>query len=149
MTGDGVHTLAELITLRDRWKKARGLKRAVVEPLCLRARRLYEWEVLPPGYTCELNPDEGLTVGGEWERVALERVHPDNLEMFAAVARACELPVCGIDYLSPDIGRPFTANDGLVHEVNSAPNLYIHYYIGEEEDLGVPIRLLDRYFAGD
>lgn len=147
VVGDGIHTVAELVEAENRLREAKRLRPVVVDPRCLRVERVFEWEVLPAGYRLALNPGEDLHVGGTWEPVPEARIAPENLEAFRRAARATGLALCGVDCLTVDIGRPLEETGGVIQEINGAPSVYLHYFIGAEEDLAVPRRLLQRYFG--
>lgn len=74
-----------------------------------------------------------------------DRVHPDNRRMAELAARVVGLQVAGIDFITPDIARPYHDVGGIC-EVNNTPGLRPHWVAegGERRDVVSPI--LNRLF---
>ena len=53
----------------------------------------------------------------------MDQVHPDNIRMAERTAEVFGLDIAGVDYITPDIARPWHEVDGIVNEVNFKPNL--------------------------
>lgn len=127
VTGDGLHSVAELIEL----KRQRGLrmppwrrdKPIVLDALCseaLAAQGLDAAYRPGPGETVKLR----LIESGEWGGdvvTATTEVHPDNVAIALRAARLFGLDNAGIDIISPDISQPWHRNGAIINEVNFAP----------------------------
>ncbi|WP_123689386.1 tetratricopeptide repeat protein [Allostella humosa] len=61
--------------------------------------------------------------GGMPVPLPLERIHPDNIRMAERAAAALRLDLAGIDFIVPDIARPWHAVGGAINEVNARPSL--------------------------
>jgi cyanophycin synthetase len=81
--------------------------------------------VLPEGKHCYLRATANISTGG----IAIDRtdiVHPENLWLFARIAKIIGLDVAGIDVITPDISRPLRDVNGVIVEVNAAPGFRMH-----------------------
>ncbi len=68
-----------------------------------------------------------------------DRVHPVNAAAAVAAAEALGLPVAGVDFLSPDIGRSWEEVGGAICEVNGCPGLRPHWIADPNRDVVTPI----------
>lgn len=141
VVGDGVRSIAELVA-RENADPRRGdghakpLTRISVDDAVralLASRGLTIDSVPAAGETVLLRQTANLSTGGTATDVT-DHVHP--AVAFAAVraAAAVGLDICGIDYISPDIG----AEGGAVIEVNAGPGLRMHTHpsAGTPRDVG-------------
>lgn len=145
VTGDGQHTIQELIEAKNQhpW---RG--KGHTSPLTvISVDDLVEAYLEEQGYDLASTPEKdtevflrktnNLSTGGEPHDVT-ELVHPDNKQLFSEIARACDLCVIGIDFMCQDLSKPITNQNGAgVIEVNASPGLRMHHYpiLGEQRDV--------------
>ncbi len=81
--------------------------------------------VLPKGKRCYLKATANISTGG----IAIDRtdtVHPENLWLFARIAKIIGLDIAGVDVITPDITKPLREADGVIVEVNAAPGFRMH-----------------------
>jgi cyanophycin synthetase len=148
VTGDGVHTVAELIDIENR-NPLRGdghekpLTKIKKEDEILRAFMRKE------GWGMEDVPGEGervllcagmnLSTGGTAKDVT-DEVHPTVRSLCERAARVMGMDVCGVDLVVSDIAEPFGGTGGVI-EINAAPGLRMHQFPGEGEprDVGEAI----------
>lgn len=69
-----------------------------------------------------------------------DQVHPDNREIAERAALGVGLDVAGIDFITPDISRPYPEVGGAIIEINARPGLDIHTW---------PVAGKSRNVAGD
>ena len=150
VTGDGVHSVAELLTMRQQSADARRqrVRRGVealtldVEAMGLLAREgLHADSVLPPGRYVRLRRRDNINAGGTNVRCDLAAVHPDNLRLAVDAARLLRLDFAGVDLLIEDIGRSWLTTGGVICEINAQPQLRA----GGDQDLYA--LLFQRLFA--
>ena len=129
VTGDGRHTIAELVELQVNSDPRRGRSAAM------------------PNRTVDLDDtvlaqlaQEGVTpasVPAAGRRVLVKRsgthgldvtaeVHPEMAATAVRAARVVGLDIAGIDLIARDIGRPPDEQGAVVCEVNAGPQLMIH-----------------------
>lgn len=133
VTGDGSHTITELIELTNQDPR-RGIgHEKVLTRLEIdnQARRLIE----NAGYTEEtvlaenerlyLRSTGNLSTGGEAIDLT-DAIHPENRMMAIRAARAIGLDVAGVDFLTPDITRSYKEVGGAICEINAAPGFRMH-----------------------
>lgn len=133
--GDGVSTVAELI------ERANSDPRRVDENVQGALHKLKIDEQTPAalaaqGYTFDSRPPAGQRVlvrrnppyfsAGGTLTDETDRIHPRNVELALAAARALQIPVAGLDVLALDIGVPLEDQDGVIIEINTGPGLWIH-----------------------
>ena len=127
VTGDGLHSVAELIELeRQRgqrlppWRRDKPIR---LDALCFEA-------LSAQGLDAAYRPGADETVklrlieSGEWGGdvvTATTEVHPDNVAIALRAARLFGLDNAGIDIISPDISQPWHRNGAIINEVNFAP----------------------------
>jgi cyanophycin synthetase len=137
VTGDGVHTVAELIDIEN----SNPLRGEGHEKPLTKIRK--DDEILrtfmqKEGWSMEDVPEEGervmlcagmnLSTGGT-ARDVTDDVHPGVRSLCERAARIMGMDVCGIDLVLEDIAAP--AAKGGVIEINAAPGLRMHQFPGE------------------
>jgi cyanophycin synthetase len=137
VVGDGKSSISELV---DRLNKdpLRGrrdyfrFKKIYFDPQILD-------DLSRQGFTPDSVPPDGQTVALRfWWRQAkdntaidlTDKVHPDNRQMFERAARVLGIDLAGIDYVSPDISRPWYEVGGAINEINPTPGLSTHVKSG-------------------
>lgn len=138
VTGDGVHSIAELIVLAN----ANPLRTRVVQPIkldddgieFLREQGLDEHSVPECGRLVRFAHLTYRRVGGYGKDVS-DLVHPDNRALVERVARVSRLDIAGVDLLTVDIGRSWLDGGAFVCEVNSQPALMPHWLARPEWDV--------------
>jgi cyanophycin synthetase len=129
VTGDGRHTVAELIDLQINSDPRRGISEAMPnKTVKLEATVLAQ--LARAGVTPETVPGAGTRVLvnqiGTHGIDATALVHPDMAAMAERAARAVGLDIAGIDVIARDIAQPPHGQGAKVCEVNAGPQLMIH-----------------------
>lgn len=147
VTGDGVHTVAELIEIENQNPlRAEGHSGALtrlevdaVVTLYLEKTGRSLSDVPAPGECFLLRESVNLSTGGT-ARDVTDEVHPEVARMCERAARAIDLDICGIDLVARDIRRP-VSNGCAVIELNAAPGIRMHQYPseGRARDAGAAI----------
>jgi cyanophycin synthetase len=133
VTGDGIHTVQQLVNLvnadpRRGYGHEKVLTSIKIDEMTLNMlaeKNLTIDSVLKSGEELHLKRTANLSTGGTSEDVT-EIVHPFNVFMAERIARIIGLDICGIDIMTPDIRLPLTENGGAVLEVNAAPGFRMH-----------------------
>ncbi len=134
--GDGVHTVQQLITEKNKhpWRgegHQNNLSLITVDELV--TEYLNEQgsalDAVPlQGTEVHLRKTANLSTGGEaWD--VTDTVCPENAAVFEQIARVCDLNVIGIDIMCTSLTTPITMqkNAGVI-EVNASPGLRMHHY---------------------
>jgi cyanophycin synthetase len=140
VTGDGTHTIRELVEILNRDPRRREREEAALAPLVFddeAKRYIAEAGLTPdtvpkPGETVVLRGTANLATGGTSVDVT-GLVHPDNRDMAVRAARVVRLDVCGVDFITPDIARSYREVGGAICEVNLTPSLGVHHDPAEGE----------------
>ncbi|RCS59219.1 cyanophycin synthetase [Parvibium lacunae] len=129
VTGDGQHTVYELIQLQINSDPRRGdteehpLNRLGIDSaarVLLAQQGFTEDSVPPAGVTVEIqrNGNVGIDITDE--------VHPDTASLAVLAAQIVGLDIAGIDLVAQDIRRPLDEQGGAIVEVNAGPGLLMH-----------------------
>ncbi|MGB7480901.1 MAG: cyanophycin synthetase [Burkholderiaceae bacterium] len=157
VTGDGVHTIAELVQQVNR-DPLRGDGHAT--PLTkIRLDDIARATLAKRGYTLDSVPAKGtrvvlrnnanLSTGGTATDVT-DDVHPEMAARAVEAARMVGLDVCGIDVVCDNVITPLEEQGGGIVEVNAAPGLRMHLQpsFGTGRDVGEAI-IASMYAPGD
>src|SRR5215213_287665 len=148
VTGDGAHTVAELIDIENK-NPLRGeghekpLTKIKKDDEILRAfMRKEGWgmgDVPGEGERVMLCAGMNLSTGGTAKDVT-DEVHPTVKSLCERAARIMGMDVCGVDLVVEDIAEPNGGTGGVI-EINAAPGLRMHQFPGEGEprDVGEAI----------
>lgn len=126
IVGDGVRTVAELISALNEDPLRDGLRRFAIRQDANVTRSLTR-----AGLTADIAPAAGRLVflsddaspetGGVVIDVT-DRVHPDNRDLAIQAASALGLSVAGVDLHIPDIARSYTEGDARLLGVDPTPD---------------------------
>ena len=148
VTGDGKHTVAELIDIENS-NPLRGeghekpLTKIRKDDEILRAFMLKEGrgmdDVPEEGERVSLCAGMNLSTGGTAKDVT-DDVHPSVRGLCERAARVMGMDVCGIDLVVKDVAEHDGGGGGVI-EVNAAPGLRMHQFPGEGKprDVGAAI----------
>ena len=129
VTGDGIHTINDLIALQINSDPRRG--RGEDQPLNpVRIDSAARLELKRQGFEADSVAPLGCEVliqrNGNVAFDCTDDVHPDVAAIAAIAARAVGLDVAGIDLVTEDISRPLSETGGAIVEVNAGPGLLMH-----------------------
>ncbi|MBC7554317.1 MAG: cyanophycin synthetase [Taibaiella sp.] len=133
VTGDGLHTIEELVSIvnsdsRRGYGHEKVLTAIKVDgfTMDILAKRGYTLNtVLEDKEELWLKPTANLSTGGTATDVT-DYVHPTNIFMCERIARIIGLNICGIDIMADNLSVPLSENGGSVLEVNAAPGFRMH-----------------------
>jgi cyanophycin synthetase len=133
ITGDGVHTVKELIdSVNSDPRRGYGHEKVLtaikVDDMTmqlLHEKNLSLESVVPKDEILYLKTTANLSTGGTATDIT-DLVHPYNVFMAERIARIIGLDICGIDIMAPDLTTPLNENGGAVLEVNAGPGFRMH-----------------------
>jgi len=133
VTGDGVHTIQQLIDIENSDpRRGYGHEKALTTikvdgfTMDMLAKKQYTLDTVPAKKEeVWLKPTANLSTGGTATDVT-DFVHPTNVFMCERIARIIGLNICGIDIMADDLSAPITESGGGVLEVNAAPGFRMH-----------------------
>lgn len=129
VTGDGMHTVRELIGIKNAkpHDKLRDIE-VTDDVLSFIERKGSTLEsVLPEGATLDLSAKTGRFYGG-YTKEMLPEVHPKMHEIFKKAGETVEASIVGFDLIIPDPkADPDTQKWGII-EANSLPFIDLHYF---------------------
>jgi len=137
VTGDGAHTVAELIEIKNRHpqrgeahQKNFTLHKIAADEnaqVFLAKRGLTVETVLPKGTKAYLRDKIILKCGADIHDKT-DEVHPDNTALFQKISRLCGASLIGLDFICQDISRPYHRQECAILEANSLPYIDMHHY---------------------
>jgi cyanophycin synthetase len=153
VTGDGVHTIQELIDeVNKDPRRGIGHEKVLTQikidkhtNQILKARELTPKSVLPEGEVLYLKSTANISTGGTATDVT-DLVDPYNVLLAERVAGIIGLDICGIDVLTTDIAIPLNETRGAVIEVNAAPGFRMHISPAEGLPRNVAAPVVDMLF---
>ncbi|MEI6948062.1 cyanophycin synthetase [Paraflavisolibacter sp. H34] len=153
VTGDGLHTIAQLIDrVNADPRRGQGHENSLtairVDEVTweLLAKKNYRLDtVLPKDRVLHLKPTANLSTGGTATDVT-DTVHPANIRLFERIAHLIGLDVCGIDVMAANLSEPIKQSGGAVIEVNAAPGLRMHLQPSAGQPRNVAAPIIDMLF---
>ena len=129
VTGDGKHTVRELIDIQINSDPRRGTSEE--HPLNpARIDSAVELELARQKLTGDSIPvvDQRvlIQINGNVAFDVTELVHPDVASQVALAARVVGLDIAGIDLVAQDISKPMAEQNAAIVEVNAGPSLLMH-----------------------
>lgn len=131
ITGDGTHTVEELIALQINSDPRRGdTEDHPLNPILIRQEGEVQITVQKQGLQPESVPEADRRVlvsrKGNMANDCTDEVHPEVAHACALAARIVGLDIAGIDLVCEDISRPLEEQGGAIVEVNAGPGLLMH-----------------------
>lgn len=135
VTGDGTHTVGELIDIVNRdpqrgEKHQKPLTKISVDQVVLQVlgkAGLTLGDVPEKDRTVLLRENGNLSTGGT-AIDCTDVIHPDNAQIAVRAAKAVGIDIAGIDFVTEDISKSILETGGAVVEVNTAPGIRMHLY---------------------
>lgn len=129
VTGDGIHTIEQLIELQLNSDPRRGEDET--KPLdVVRLTPNILAMIVGQGHRPESIPEAGVKViirrNDNLNRDVTDIVHPSVAEHAVLAAQVVGLDIAGIDLVTEDISRPLEEQGGVIVEVNAGPGLLMH-----------------------
>ncbi|MFA6050634.1 MAG: hypothetical protein WC761_05560 [Candidatus Paceibacterota bacterium] len=144
ITGDGVHTIEDLIESKNKSKHEK-VKDVLITPMLiefLERQNLSLGTILPKGKTIDLSEKIGINYGG-FAVEMLPETHPKILEYIKKAGDALNAPVIGFDFIIPDVTKdPDTLRWGII-EANSLPFINLHHFPIEGTPINVAGKVWD------
>jgi cyanophycin synthetase len=148
VTGDGTHTVRELIDLANEDpRRGTGHTKVLTKLACdettvefLSRSNMTLDDVPAADQQVFLRSTANLSTGG----TSIDRtdeIHPSNVTACEMAAGVVGLDIAGIDVITPDISVPFRENGAAIIEVNAAPGVRMHTHPteGDPRNIGAPI----------
>lgn len=135
VTGDGTHTIQQLIELENA-NPIRGTRAThVYKKIPIDEQVMQNLGRL--GLSLDDVPAEGeridLKLGGHRRDGALHidcthAIHPANVALLRTATKVVGLDIAGIDFVTPDIARPIWETGGAIIEINDGPAFNSHLF---------------------
>ncbi len=153
VTGDGIHTVAELIETSNSaelkklpWRRLKPCPSDQEAILCLSQAGFEMTSIPAEGERAPLRRIEATAWGGASDDHS-DAIHPHNREIAIQAAELFGLDSAGVDLITPDISVPWHENSAIINEVNFAPLLGSHRTGYKLE--GALARFIENHVSGD
>ncbi|MEK7086922.1 MAG: cyanophycin synthetase, partial [Patescibacteria group bacterium] len=156
--GDGIHTIQELIDIKNqdprrgkpKQKDATIFKLVVDETSekLLREKNFDLFSIPRVGEIVYLQEKVILDLGADLFEVTKD-VHQDNLELFSCTVRLFGAKLVGIDFLAEDVTKSWKEQSCAIIELNSLPYIDMHHFPTEGEPVPVAkflCGLVEKYY---
>lgn len=142
VTGDGVHTVAELVEHCNNDPRRMGGRFGLLTTLpldeqahqCLKSVDMEPNSIPSLGQRVNLRRNASIKDGGSSTDVT-NSVHEDNRALAERVARIVGLDIAGIDFITPDIGQSWWEVGGAICGVDSQPPFRPFWIADPERDI--------------
>jgi D-alanine-D-alanine ligase-like ATP-grasp enzyme len=138
VTGDGIHTIAELIDIKNMSRhplvSAVELSDVHIEFLAASGQKV--GNVLPKGTEIDLIEKIGVSYGGT-SADDTTRTHPETIRIIEKAGEVLSDPLIGIDFIIPDIEKAPAEQKWGITECNACPFINLHHDPVEGESRNV------------
>lgn len=133
VTGDGKHTVKELIDIENKDPRRGYGHENVLTEINVNTDTMNQLakysltldSIVPEGERVFLKGTANLSTGGTSEDVT-DMVHPNNIFTFERISRIIGLDICGIDIMAKNLIEPIEESGAAVIEVNASPGFRMH-----------------------
>jgi cyanophycin synthetase len=146
VTGDGEHTVEELVGLQLNTDPRRGYSDDFpLNPVDIdsAARSDLARQGLEPTSVPARGRQVLIQRNGNVAFDVTDNVHTDVADRLVSAAKVVGLDIAGVDVVTPDISRPLEEVGGAVVEVNAGPGLHMHLMPAEGKPRPVGEAILD------
>lgn len=152
ITGDGKHTIKELIGLENlrRLKLNQKAKKRMLNRMLIWKR--IKWYINQQSLKLNDIPEKkqkiivypipNFSTGGSVKAFALDQIHPSYLDLAVKAAQAVKLTIVGIDFLIKDLKQPANQKNCAIIEVNSDPGLRLHDWPNQGQPQNITEKIL-------
>lgn len=133
VTGDGVHTLQELMNKENERPERKGpiFHKIIIDPdaeVELKREGIKMEDIPAKGRVVTFSQKTSRGIGGTTTEVT-DIVHPENREMLEHVGKFLKDPLVGVDFIIEDVAKSWKEEQhcGII-ECNSLPFIDLHHY---------------------
>jgi len=155
VVGNGILSIQELVKKKNYIqhrsnlrKKERVLCSIVIDntTMELLAQKNYDLQTIPKkDEIVYLQKKPFLKLGCDLVEVT-KKVHVDNIRLFKDIAQFFDIRLVGIDFMIPDITRPWKDQPCAILELNSVPSIELHHFPSSGVAQNVAGAVVDLFF---
>ncbi|MGT2888546.1 bifunctional glutamate--cysteine ligase GshA/glutathione synthetase GshB [Streptococcus didelphis] len=155
VVGDGIHTIKELVEIknqnplrgRDHRSPLEKIQLGKIEKLMLAQEGYTENSLLEKGKQVFLRQNSNISTGGDSVDVT-DQMDPSYKKLAAQMAETMGAWVCGVDLIIPNIQQKASLKEPNCHciEVNFNPSMYMHTYCQEGPGQVITPKILQALF---
>lgn len=153
VTGDGVHTVAELVDIvnqdPDRGEHHEKFLTKIrlddTSVAFLKKNKMTVDTIPEKGEAVNLRGNGNLSTGGTAVDCT-DDIHPDNAAIAVRAANALGIDIAGIDFVTEDISKSILDTGGALVEANTAPGIRMHLRPSEGKPRDVAKNIVDMLF---
>ncbi|MDX1973014.1 MAG: acetate--CoA ligase family protein [Candidatus Sumerlaeia bacterium] len=152
--GDGYHTIEELILEENKTEKRKDTIRSPLCKIliddtiltCLKEKGMSLSTVPDKGERVNLRKIANISAGGVSINET-ERIHPLNKQLVESIAGFFQVQCLGIDVITEDISKPWTAGNFGIIEINAGPGVFMHTAPAVGGGIDVPAIIMKSFFS--
>ncbi len=151
VTGDGVHTVQELIDIENQapYRNGNHFRKLDTQHRGLAAleKQGLDFTSVPVNGRMVILNDKNSRLHGTLTEDVTDTVHPDNIELFRRLAAMLGDPIVGVDFMITDMQKSWKEQpDAGVIECNSMPFIDVHHRVVSGRQINVAAYLWDMIF---
>ncbi|MDO4667627.1 MAG: bifunctional glutamate--cysteine ligase GshA/glutathione synthetase GshB [Streptococcus sp.] len=153
--GDGVHTIRELVAIknknplrgRDHRSPLEIIELGNIEQLMLQQQGYHPETILPAGTQVNLRRNSNISTGGDSIDVT-DKIPNSYKKLAAEMASEMGAWICGVDLIIPDVQASSSKNQPncTCIELNFNPSMYMHTYCAEGPGQSITPKILNKLF---
>ncbi|UXH79256.1 cyanophycin synthetase [Roseateles amylovorans] len=154
ITGDGSHTVIELIDLQINTDPRRGLTEDFpLNRINITDDAVVLLDLQRQGLSGDAVPEAGRRVliqrNGNVAIDCTAQIHPEVAHAVSLAVRTVGLDIAGVDLVTSDIAKPLSETGGAIVEVNAGPGLLMHLKPAEGMPQPVGQAIINHLFSED
>jgi len=149
--GDGENDISHLIRIKNFERKKVAYPQIDLRPRdisYLKSKNMLLETIPQKGQMVKLQLGCDMEIGGDRKFIKINSIPMVNKSLFIKIYKYSYHKLLGIDFIIPDIAKPFNEQDCAVNEINSAPDMAVHYFDQIPANNYAAERILDLYFFG-
>jgi D-alanine-D-alanine ligase-like ATP-grasp enzyme len=150
--GDGIKNIEQLIANKNLKRVKSNLPIIVIKEKdidFLKSKSLNINTIPTKNKYIKLKSGCNIDIGGETQKIETDSIPEVNIKLFKKITKVLKLDFAGIDFISQDIKKPHTQVVSAINEVNSAPQLDVHYFDSSPFNNYAAERILQKYFFSE
>jgi len=147
--GDSINTIEQLIKIKNLKRKKITYPQIILRPrdiFYLKTKNLFLQSIPQKGQMVKLQLGCDMNIGGERKYIKISLIPQINQDLFKSIYKYSYHKLLGIDLIINDITQPYTEQSCAVNEINSAPDMAVHYFDQIPTDNYAAQRILYQYF---
>lgn len=128
VTGDGVHTILELVAIKNKKESRAPVDDNTATLHVLQPQQGVSFHAVPAHGQHLVLGEKVMLANGADIVDCTDELHLDTAAMFVAAFNACNFPVIGFDFICNNIAQSYRMQESAIIEANTLPFLDMHHF---------------------